>query len=474
MANARYWRLVSIQPYGGASLELSALLLQGTSGPLTGTWTCSHEPVSGTLSNLQDGNSTTLCTFSAEDVRSSGFALVFDAGAAAAVEGVIFGSGADRATFVAAAGLQASTDGASWGAAQAIRAEYPGALSLTPVLRASDSIAPLLRGNQRDESFYASAISLSGAVWVPGADPFGGAALNTAGGWATMAGNPNTQLGTNDWTLEFWCRRKDSARGLLVGLGKSPSGVFAALRVDSFAGGISVYWSNPAGNEWATFALDGVGTLPFDTWSYVEVTRSGGTVFVAINGNHAGSYAIGAAAMFSSDRFTEIGAITDWADKSIFNGLIGPVRFTNGVALRGSGGPLPVPTTVFAPGPPALPTRTVASVADVAVSSPVGAATMGYSRMATARDVEFGGPGRIWGTVETEIAANTKVPAKARISILRQRDRLLARETWSDPVTGAWEVQGLDTSQQFIALAQDPTGAYRPVAADQTAPEAAP
>lgn len=108
----------------------------------------------------------------------------------------------------------------------------------------------------------------------------------------------------------------------------------------------------------------------------------------------------------------------------------------------------------------------------VAASSQLNVARMAHAKAALARDIEFGGDGRIWGTAETEIAPGIKVPTKARVSILRERDRVLAREVWSDPVTGAWEVRGLDARQRFIALAQDPAGAYQPVAADQTLPEA--
>lgn len=92
----------------------------------------------------------------------------------------------------------------------------------------------------------------------------------------------------------------------------------------------------------------------------------------------------------------------------------------------------------------------------------------------TVRDVEFGGSGRIWGTTKTELSPGNRVSAKGRVSILRERDKLLAREVWSDPVTGDWEVGGLDARQSFIALAQDPAGNYMPAAADRTRPEEAP
>ena len=93
------------------------------------------------------------------------------------------------------------------------------------------------------------------------------------------------------------------------------------------------------------------------------------------------------------------------------------------------------------------------------------------ARLRFARDTEFGGQGRIWGVNEVEIAPDTRVPTGGRVLLLRQRDKLLARQTWADPVTGAWEFTGLDTRQDFLALAEDLAGNYRPVAASRLTPE---
>ena len=87
----------------------------------------------------------------------------------------------------------------------------------------------------------------------------------------------------------------------------------------------------------------------------------------------------------------------------------------------------------------------------------------------TARDVEFGGPGTIYGATKTKGTPN--LPTKARVVLLRQRSKLPVRETWSNPVTGYFEFRGIDTSQQFLALAEDAEGHFRPVAANRLTPE---
>ena len=89
-----------------------------------------------------------------------------------------------------------------------------------------------------------------------------------------------------------------------------------------------------------------------------------------------------------------------------------------------------------------------------------------------ARDIEFGGPGTVYGTTKTKGMPN--LPTKARVVLLHQRSKQPVRETWSDPVTGAFVFSGIDTSQQFLALAEDAEGHFRPVAANRLTPEVLP
>ena len=86
-----------------------------------------------------------------------------------------------------------------------------------------------------------------------------------------------------------------------------------------------------------------------------------------------------------------------------------------------------------------------------------------------ARDVEHGGPGRIWGTTKAKGTPN--VPTRSRVVLLRQRDKALARETWSDAATGAFEFRHIDTRQAWLVLAEDAAGGFRPVAASQLVAE---
>ena len=105
----------------------------------------------------------------------------------------------------------------------------------------------------------------------------------------------------------------------------------------------------------------------------------------------------------------------------------------------------------------------VASAAVPAHSTPLGAS------LQLARDIEVGGPGTIYGTTKTKGTPN--LPTKARVVLLHQRSKLPVRETWSDPVTGNFAFTGIDTTQQFLTLAEDAAGHFRPVVANRLTPE---
>lgn len=89
------------------------------------------------------------------------------------------------------------------------------------------------------------------------------------------------------------------------------------------------------------------------------------------------------------------------------------------------------------------------------------------------RDVAFGGPGVITGTVEEKgTPANT--PLRRRVRLHREADGLPVRETWSDAATGAYEFAGIDPAYRYTAIAYDYEHNHRAVAADNLTPEVLP
>ena len=122
---------------------------------------------------------------------------------------------------------------------------------------------------------------------------------------------------------------------------------------------------------------------------------------------------------------------------------------------------------------PLLPRVGGGSVKLAAGAEGAGGLSVRKSVLSVARDVECGGAGRIYGTTKTK-GSPSNLPTKARVVLLHQRSKLPVRETWSDPVTGAFAFTGIDTTQQFLTLAEDAAGNFRPVAANRLTPEVLP
>jgi len=81
--------------------------------------------------------------------------------------------------------------------------------------------------------------------------------------------------------------------------------------------------------------------------------------------------------------------------------------------------------------------------------------------------------GRIRGTVlRQNDQANT--PVRRRVRLYRWRDGLLVGQQWSDAATGAYDFQWVEINQVYTVIADDYTGNWRAVIADQLQPEPMP
>lgn len=88
------------------------------------------------------------------------------------------------------------------------------------------------------------------------------------------------------------------------------------------------------------------------------------------------------------------------------------------------------------------------------------------------KDVSYGGGGRVSGTIKVKGTPNA--PVSRRVRLIRDIDAVCVGETWSDPVTGAYEFTLVDRRVTYTALAYDYTEVFRAVAADRLVAEAMP
>ncbi len=485
MAAARYWRLVGIETYAGGDLELSALHLYAGDARVDGaaTLTSSSAPIAGALAGLQDSDTATVCRFAGAAVRSGGFALVWDfgAGSTADITGLRPGGGGGSASFIASCILQSSTDGSTWVFEKEFgRYPWPGVLAMNAVPSpdgddAYPNVSLLLHG---DDSF-ADSSSAPKTLTVANGTPtfstsikkFGSAAMDFSRTGA-MTIPSGMDFGTGDFTVEtwiYWVTAVGTAEWGAFQLSTPSSYVQNQQNIVVLCGAGNVY-SFYTGHDYSQSSK----VITTGTWQQLEINRSGGRLRAFVDGVQILDVA-------NTFNFANPSGVIGGYYNSNFNGnvLLDDFRVTKGVARHTANFTPPIapfPNNGGSAGgivfeAPALHTRR--GDIDIAASAPVPAhSTLSAPRLQMARDIEFGGPGTIYGTTKTKGTPNQ--PTHARVVLLHQRSKLPVRETWSDPVTGNFAFPGIDTTQQFLTLAEDAAGNFRPVAANLLTPEVLP
>ena len=447
MAAARYWRLTGVEAYAQGDFEVSEIALYAGASRVDGaaTISASHAPLSGALANLQDANVATSCRFGGEVVRSSGFFIRWDFGSPVNISALKLAAADSLARFGFAGQLSCSSDGAAWiVVGEWMGALYPGDFQYTSIAAATSAA---WSGTDKYASVTLSPDKL-------------GATGPVFAAYGNVRGDTGVDAGKRYWELYG---TNLSGGSIVLGVGVATEsaslGGSASTYIGGDAAGLAYY--NNDGRVYRSAAAVGSGS--------VTLYESGDVIGVALD-RDAGIL-----------RLYKNGALV-WTIPSLPSGTLYPAASLYGGAsvVANFGGS----TFAFLPPvghsglvgalalPPVAPfgPHTVALGPVVAASAPLGGHRMpGALGIAMARDVEFGGPGTIYGTTKTKGTPN--LPTKARVVLLHQRSKLPVRETWSDPVTGAFVFGGIDTSQQFLALAEDAEGHFRPVAANRLTPE---
>ena len=475
MAAARYWRVVGVDTYGGGDLELSELQLYGAGGRVdaTAVLTCSHAPIAGALADLADGSTATAVRFSADHVRSAGFFIAWDLGSSITAIGLRVGSAVDSSRFVSALGLQ-YFDGAVWKSLDSFgRFPWPGASALGD--------APAVAGLNIPQA----TLFLSGAVDFADTSPVartmtpqGGVSISDVqalyGSQSMLFNGSNGYIGSpasaslafasgDDFTISFnaW-KNSTGAMGY--------DGVVSTATNGSATDGWFVELSATRG---FLFAADGAAVFSValnpntPQWKHWEISRKAG-VLRAFGGG-VKLYEAADTRSYPQAGLT-IGAA--YPDEYHFSGFLQQVLIVKGLALHDANftpsSLISADGQTFMP----LPVKTGDARAIVAAGAAASAHSTVICSASMARDAEYGGAGTIYGTTKTKGTPNQ--PTHARVVLLHQRSKLPVRETWSDPVTGNFAFTGIDTTRQFLTLAEDAAGNFRPVAANRLTPEVLP
>lgn len=115
---------------------------------------------------------------------------------------------------------------------------------------------------------------------------------------------------------------------------------------------------------------------------------------------------------------------------------------------------------------------TVAKLSGVALVRPLGTPAFNFvykKPLGSARDINYGGKGRVSGTVKVKGTPN--YPVARRVRLYRDKEGVLVREQWSDPVTGAYSFDYVDETATYTVISYDYQHNFRAVVADNIAPE---
>lgn len=485
MPAARYWRAVGLQSVAAGPLELSALhlYLAGNRVDTSATLTCTAPPASGAVANLQDNDTATVCRWL--DVSAPGFALVWDFGVGVTqdVLALRLGAGALHAEWLDSLTLQSSSDGilwATWGCNVSFAWPGAGALQTTPAdgdahIHSTSLLLHCEGPNGStalvDSSLAPLAMTVIGVGKISTAQSkFGGSSFDTSGGnyggASAPSGAASLMFGTGDFTVELWVR---TTAALQV------TGYPRLLAAGNYLtpGGWNLVYMGPSGGALFLdfYDIGGVafgmpcGTLPDNTWKHVAFTRQGATVRSFMDGVLQGS-GTSSVDLTTGHPFT-VGSESSAAGN--FKGFFDEIRVTKGVARYTAN--FTPPTEPYVAPAVGLPRAPALDRARIAVASPVPPhSALGAPPLLLARDMEFGGNGTVYGTVDRK-GTPANIPLRRRVRLLSDTSGAMVRETWSDATTGAFAFSGIDPAQRYTTLVYDHEHNFRAEAADNLTPE---
>lgn len=450
MASTRL-RLTGASPASGVAVAIQRLYLRDDLARVdaSAVLTASHAPIAGALDNLRDGGP---CLFAAADVRSPGFFIEWNLASSANVTcvDIEFADAAGTLTqFVLTEGL-----------AQLPVALYEGGsglVQLKDVYR--DSCLAVLRfassGVTNDRLYAFSAVG--GAVFAAGhLDGVMTLPVEAANVSGLNIASETFAMRTSDFTAEAWVKPVSGTSGDMAIFDHfNPITGFSGwqLGVSGTSGGLYFYESLPNKTHFT-----GIKSLKDGLWHHVAVCRKGNTITAFVDGAVAGS----AATSLDYAALTQPFAIGYQAYNAgggsnyPFKGQMGGVRIYKGLALY---------TAAFSPAAikfadaskTALPVKTKANAVARLVSEvpppAQGLQAARPQRIDKLLDVEFGGAGRIYGTVARK-ATPANTPQSRRVRLHRSVDGYLARETWSK-ADGSYEFREINARYEWDVIAWD-------------------
>lgn len=469
MAKHRYWRAVGLKPYdGGGVVELTELwLLNGATRADSGAvLTSSVPPLSGTLSNLQDGNPATGAALAANST------ITWDLGAATEITNIQVGAADSAARFLLGCAIERSDDGVTWREFQLVRnwmgIRWPGARALTAnVLRIPPIAHTTIRMSFESASWWinefgpAINFAVSAGANALTFNPIKGARsvdFSGSGMLRVATSNLFPYAAGSDFTIQAWVRATANTAGnrmiaVFGGITSAIGVVYLALDPSTGVLTLSVqgtptrFVSSPAGafgalnvnRHVAASSENGMLRLFIDG---VMVASSSGAN--GLPGNASPDIAIGNYSGSASNTFLGVLDEVGIDQKALyFNDFTPPASVV----------PQPewlIDAATCAP----LVISPVAISSAASIALPYGQTQLmelAKGRNDYSTGVLGNGVGRVRGFTLDYVNPLNK-PYPCRVRLVREADGLVVRELWSG-ADGGYDFQFVDELQSYTVIA---------------------
>lgn len=443
MAAHRYWRAVGLETYDDTGLELSEFqLLSGlTRVDSPAALTASIAPLSGSLANLKDDDTSTGATWASGDVRALVLSWDFGVGGSADVTDIRLGSTESYGRFLINGKLQRSDDGIAWSDLMPAFAgiTWPGVRTKT----SSETIGAWNRGQHygpvalSSGGTVATQSNLSTSVGRPAVPPKNSGILQIEWEWITNSlSGANAYVGFTEYaelinpangrlgyTSRGWSYANNGVKvngGVDTAYGASyVMGDVLGAVVDFTAGSITFYKNGVSqGVAFTGITFEDLypGAKTGNTGTYTTRVRTKGFTYPVVGADPW------------EDRETSI----------IASKVRGKLRHQ-----------------------PSLAVDTLSSVAkplQMRLQTPVS------GRKDYLTGVLGQGIGRVHGTTKDKGTPN--VPVSEKVVLHRQIDGMVIRTVWSTPGTGAYSFDYVDELQAYYVVSFDHDLNFRAVIAD--------
>lgn len=459
MAAHRYWRLVGITTWGGATLRLRALhwYLDGTRVDSSATVTATIAPSTGSVSTLQSLGASGVVEWPSAAFSAPGFAIVWDFGTATEAKALRF-MAADLAASLFAITIQSSDDGLEWATENSTSGItwYGDGIwtvapdSMWPPVDAYDALFMRFNGTNGDTTYVEEAsghtFTSYGGASLTSTNPIDGAtslSVNGSTGYIQTPSSPEFDLGAGPFTIRAKIRPAGFSEGTILA---RSSGTYY----------LQYEWALLMHSATRLRFYVGVrGASTSEVFFDLPFTMVAGTAYRVVMGrNSAGERKCFVDGQLCTNSYSNAG-VYDFAvlnDPTAalplsmgafiagglylpFNGLIDDVRIRKGES----------PEQAYA----------TWAAHDDSVSTAVSAT----AEIARAADIEYGGQGRVYGTVKLDDDP-TDLPLRRRVRLHREQDAITVRETWSDADTGAFSFDWVAEGVPYIVYALDHTGEF--------------